>query len=209
MRRRLGKRFNAAGLEKSTLTGFLTMGNERSHIRIVRTQGDDGEQVALAFGGGQPTLLWTRNDGVLSNGARAVGDERGLVERIVLDSPDQFIQAQLSGASYFTVARNVRPHEAGDSPTYTGPTWDIVRIGEPQALLQNKPLSPWRLYYINHSTGLIDKVISQEQGGAIVAEFGGWVNDGGELEPTLIRWTRGGQVVMELSLNNIGHGPRQ
>lgn len=208
MRRRLGKRFNAAGLEKSILTGFVTIGNERPQIRIIRTQEDDGEHVSVALGGGQPTLLWTRNDGALSNGARAGGDERGLLERIVLDSPDQFIQAQLSGASYFTVARNVRPQEAGDSPAYTGPTWDLVRIGVPQGL-QNKPLSPWRLYYINHSTGLIDKVISQEQGVTIVAELSGWANDGGELEPTLIRWSRGGQVLMELSLNNIGHGPKQ
>ena len=74
---------------------------------------------------------------------------------------------------------------------------------------QNKPLSLWRLYYINSSTGLIDKVISQEQREIVTANLSGWINQGGEQVPTHITWTINKQVVMELSLNNVVYGPKQ
>ena len=126
-----------------------------------------------------------------------------------MDSPDQFVLAQLRGASYYVVARSVRPKEVGADPGYAGPLWDVVRVGEALGTDARSVQSRWRLYYINTRTGLIDKVASSDQDGPIVAEFSGWANNGDEQDPTVIRWMRGGQLVMELSLNNIGHGPRQ
>lgn len=99
--------------------------------------------------------------------------------------PKRFVLAQLRGASYYTEARNVRPEEAGGSDSYTGPVWDLVRVGEPKRGAQAKPQSPWRLYYINTSTGLIDKIVSEEQGETITAEISGWTNQNGELAPGL------------------------
>lgn len=208
-RRRLGKRFLALGREVSVLTGTLTLGSERYTARITRSQDGDDERLTVALNGGGPTLTWSGLNGALSDGSPATGDLRSLVERIALDSPDQFVLAQIRGAAYYTVARMVRPSEAGGSNNYAGPVWDVVRISEPAVRTQNKPQSPWRLYHINAATGLIDKVVSQEQGQTITAEFSGWVNQGGEQAPARITWTQNKQVVMELSLNNIAHGPKQ
>jgi hypothetical protein len=208
-RRRLGQRFLAPGREVATLIGMVTVGADRQTVRIVRSQDEDDERLTIALGGGPPTLTWSGLEGAKSNGSPATGSGRSLIERIALDSPDQFVLAQLRGAAYFTVARSVRPAEAGGSGNYTGPVWDLVRVAEPTRIGQNKPQSLWRLYHINSSTGLIDKVVSQEQGQTITAEISGWVNQNGETIPARTVWKLNGQTIMELSLTNVTHNPKQ
>lgn len=209
LRRRLGLRFLTPGREVTTLVGALTLGAERQTARIIRTQDEDDERLMIALGGGPPALTWSGLEGARLNGSPATGNLRSLVERIALDSPDQFVLAQLRGAAYFTVAREVRPAEAGGSDDYKGPVWDLVRVAEPTRIAQNKPQSLWRLYYINSATGLIDRVVSQEQGQTITAEFSAWTSLNGETLPTRIVWKLGDQVVMELTLTNASHNPKQ
>ena len=208
-RRRLGQRFLTTGREMSVLVGALNLGSERYTARITRRQDDDDERLTITLNGGGPALTWSGLNGAMSGGSAATGAQRSLLERLALDSPDQFILAQLRGSAYYTTARMVRPSEAGGSDNYAGPMWNVIRVSEPSALTQNKPQSLWRLYYINTATGLIDKVISEEQGQTIVAELSGWVTQNGEQIPTRITWTLNRQVVMEFSLTNISHGPRQ
>ena len=209
LRRRLGQRFLTRGREVSVVVGALTLGSERYTARIIRRQDDDDERLTIALNGGGPALAWSGLGGALSNDVAATGALRSLTERLALDSPDQFILAQLRGAAYYTVARMVRPSEAGDSDKYTGPIWNVVRVGEQSELTQNKQQSLWRLYYINTVTGLIDKVISEEQGQTMVAEISEWVTQNGEKIPAHVTWKLNKQVVMEFSLTNISHGPRQ
>jgi hypothetical protein len=209
MRRRLGQRFQRPGQEVSVTTGTLTSGGNSLPVRIVRTQDDsDGEQVSISIGGGPASLTWTPKDGARSSAQAATGTERSLIERIVLDSPDQFVLAQTRGASYYTIAQWVKPAEAGNSTSYTGPTWDVVRITEPSRGTAKKPLSDWRIYYINNSTGMIDKILYQEQGETVTVELTGWTTVGGERVPGQIRWLMSGQALMELSFTNVSHGSR-
>lgn len=97
----------------------------------------------------------------------------------------------------------------GGADNYTGPTWDLVRVAEPINLSQNRPQSLWRLYFINSSTGLIDKVVSQEQGETITAEISGWVTQAGEAIPTRVVWKRNNQTAMDLTITNASHSPKQ
>jgi hypothetical protein len=131
-------------------------------------------------------LSWTGAEGALASGRDAAGGERSLVERVVLDSPDQFVLAQLRGASYFIVAYSAMPSESAGDDNYDGPVWDIVRVGEPETKTKKGPESPSRLYHINSSTGLIDRIISQEQADTIVAEISNWVIRDGELAPARV-----------------------
>jgi hypothetical protein len=208
-RRRLGQRFLAPGREVSVEEGIVTLGSDRWPVRIIRSQDDDDERLTFALGDGTPALTWSGVDGARSNGDQAIGDLRKIIERLALDNPDQFVLAQLRGASYPTVARNARPEEAGSALTYNGPVWDLVRVAEPSKLTQNRPQSLWRLYYINTSTGLIDKVVSEEQGQTITAEISDWVTQNGETIPTRTIWKLNGQTVMELTLTNFTHNPKQ
>jgi len=209
MRRRLGQRFQTTGLETTISDAVLTIGSQRQPIRIIRVRDDDaGEQVALALGGGLRSLSWNVREGAESAGRAPDSDDRRLIERIVLDSPDQFILAQTRGASYYTIGQNVMPAEAGDSESYSGTLWDLVRIVEPRHGLTNKPESEWRIYYINVMTGFVDKVVYEEQGEMITVEMTGWTNRDGEVAPSRIRWTAKGQVLMELNVNNVSYGPR-
>jgi hypothetical protein len=204
MRRLLGQRFLKDGREIAVLTGTLTIGNARQAIRITRSQEDEGETVSIALAGGQ-IFTWSANEGAKANGRLASTTERLLIERVVLDSPDQFLLAQLRAASYDVVVRDVRPAEAGED--YNGSLWDIVRVREPENA-DNQTQSPWRLFYLNTTTGLIDKVVSQEAGETILAEISGWVEQNGEKVPTHILWSQQKQAIMELEINTISHGSK-
>ncbi|GEM_PF-907358 len=206
-RHRLGQRFISAGREMSSLVGTVTISGQAFPVTILRRQDDDDEQVSISIAGNQ--LNWNGRDGARQAGGAAAGDNRKLIERIALDSPDQFILAQLRLSSYRTVGRNVVPAGAGDVEDYSGPSWDVVQVGERETSETAKPLSQFRYYYINTSTGLIDRVVSYEDDTATFAEFSDWVDQAGEKLPSRIRWKRNDQVVMELVLSGASHGPRQ
>jgi hypothetical protein len=134
---------------------------------------------------------------------RATAAERELIERLVADSPDQFVLAQLRGASYSTIASNVRAGNSSDG--YQGPLWEIVRVDEPHHDPAGNSESAWRLYYLNQRTGLIDRVVSQSHGETIEAQFLDWTNYNDELVPARITWTRGGRTIMEFRLTQFLH----
>lgn len=209
MRRRLGNRFLTQGNSISTLVGTLTIGGQSQMVRIVRGYGENGESVAIERTGNLPTLSWNDNTGALANGVKATGETRLLIERLALDSADQFVLAQLRGASYRTIARNARPAEAGGNDSYQGPVWDLILIGEPKRLADKAPTSTSRQYYVNASTGLVDRVVSQENGQTITAELSGWTQVGSERFATKIVWQQASQKLMELVVNNAGIGNRQ
>jgi hypothetical protein len=209
LRRSLGQRFVAPGREVAALTGLLTIGADQHRLQLTRAQQSDGEQVAIGLDGGPASLTWSTNDGAVSAGSPAADPQRSLIERLTLDSPDQFILAQLRGAGYYTVARSVLPAEANGADDYTGPVWDLVRVGEPEGASKTSPQSRSRLYYINSATGLIDKVISNEPAGEIVAEITDWVSQDGEWVPAHIAWKQNDQIIMELTISSISYAPLQ
>jgi len=202
MGRRLGKRFSPGKREKSVLIGTLTIGSERRSVETTRTQTDDGEEIEIRIAGTPGALTWDRERGASSPTGRATGGDRELIERLVFDSPDQFVLAQLRGASYYTIARNVRPAEASDG--YSGPLWNIVRVDHRETAQGSQAQSRWRLYYLNTATGLIDRIVGEVNGEQIVAELT-WSESNGEKIPIQIVWKRQGQVIMQYSLSNFSH----
>ncbi len=197
--RRLGQRFIGSRREVSVLIGTLIRGGEQQPVVMTRRQTNRGERVEIAVGVGTPSLTWSEREGPRSSGNSANETERTLIERLAFDSVDQFVLAQRRGASYYTVARNVRPAEAGDSDNYDGPLWDLVRVDYPQED------TPSRLYYINSTSGLIDKIVYEIGGEPIEANFSGWQEQGAETVPSRITWTREGQTLMEFRLTNFTH----
>lgn len=197
--RLLGKRFVSDNNSTSALVGTLTIGSETRTIQMMRKQSEDGESVEIRVAG-SPLLSWDGKQGALDTDQQATGSNRELIERLVFDSPDQFVLMQLRGASYYTVARSVRPVDATDG--YNGPLWTIVRVDDPQRDEAKTATSRWRLYYINTATGLIDRIESEVDGQRIVAEISSWTEQGGEKLPAQIVWTRDGQTLMQYSLTN-------
>lgn len=122
------------------------------------------------------------------------------MERLTLDSPDQFVLAQLRGASYFTIARNVRPTEANDG--YSGPLWNLVRVDEPQTA-KMQPLSSWRIYYLNVETGLPDRIEYELNEQPVNVEFLEWSKQGDETTPSLVKWSSNGKSLMELRVTSL------
>ncbi len=201
--RRLGQRFGSNKREQSTLVGALTIGTDQKTVTMIRKQTDDGEQVEIHLAGAPGLFTWDAAQGALSSNARATGRDRDLIERLVFDSPDQFVLAQLRGSSYYTIARNVRPAGAADG--YSGPLWNIVRVDDPERDAEKRPVSSWRLYYVNVNTGLVDRIVSDFQGQRLTAELSGWIDVSGEKVPAQITWTNESQTLMQYSLNNFSH----
>src|SRR5260370_34706327 len=56
--RGLGLRFQAPGREVTTLSGTLSISGQQHLVRLIRTQNDDGEQMAVGLGGPAATLTW-------------------------------------------------------------------------------------------------------------------------------------------------------
>lgn len=197
--RQLGKRFGPASRAATTLSGQLTTSEGQQSLTITRRQTENGETAELNVS--NRVLTWSVEEGAKANANAANGIERLLLERLLLDSPDNFVLAQLRGASYFTVARNIRPTDATDG--YSGPLWNLVRVDEPQVNENRKALSTWRIYYINVETGLPDRVEYQLDGKEIRAEFLEWTEQQGEKTASHIRWTSDGQTVMEYRATSV------
>ena len=70
-RRRLGRRFLAPGLESTTLVGTLSIGEQEHQVRIVRTQLDSGESVAIALDG--VVFTWNATEGAKSGTSPLTG----------------------------------------------------------------------------------------------------------------------------------------
>lgn len=204
--RRLGRRFLKAGQEVSVLEGTLTTGSDSRRVVVRRVQDEGGERVEVVIAGRTLDLTWDAERGALAAGQPADAEGAALAERVALDGPEQFVLAQLRGASYLVVARNVRADEGGGEG-YAGPLHDVIRVAEPS---RGEGAAPaWRLYYINTGTGLLDRVVSEEGGERVEAVISGWAGHGGEWQPSRVTWSRGGQTFMELAVTVATHGPKQ
>lgn len=202
---KLGKRFRGSGRVETILLGTLRTDAGEQRVRIMRRQTDDGERVEIALDNGPASLTWSATEGAQTSGSPASKSDSQLIERLVLDSPDQFILAQLRGAAYQTINRNVRPASAGSD--YSGPVWNIIEVKEPAAGADAK--SAWRLYWINSSTGMIDKIVSREDGADVIATLSGWMEQRGESLPSRITWTRGNETLMQLDFDGFNYSDQQ
>ena len=197
--RKLGKRFSASSGFSSVLSGSITIAGVNQPLTITRRQTETGEEINLLVGG--HNLTWNDQEGTKAEAGVLSDIEQLLTERLTLDSPDQFVLAQLRGASYFTIARNVRPTDANDG--YAGPVWNLVRVDEPQMTKQWKPLSTWRIYYINVQTGLPDRIEYQLQELPVTVDFLEWTKQAEDTTPSRVRWSSNGQTLIELRATSV------
>lgn len=192
--RLLGKRFGPSrGV--AVMTGKLTVDGSERPITITRRPEENGENVELHLAG--RVMAWRNTQADRAN--KTTDREGSLLERLIYDSPDYFVLAQLSGASYYTVTRNLRPDNAPDN--YDGPLWTVVRVDEPSP----DDTRRWRLFHLNTTTGLIDKIVSEEQGQQIEASFSDWTERSGEKFSATVTWTSNGQTLMILNLANLSN----
>lgn len=205
--RRLGNRFRATGRDSSVIAGNLIIGTNQQPVNILRQQTDKAERVQIAVGAN--TFTWSDVEAAKTLHGLPNKTQRLLIERLVFDSPDWFVLAQLRGASYRVVAQSVRPVEAGGSDNYTGPIWDMVQVSDPEKDEEKKSSSPWRLYFINSNTGLIDKIVSELQGEQVETIFSNWISIDGEKVPSHIVWKQQGATLMEFTLTTFTRIPVQ
>jgi len=199
--RLLGKRFGPVSRSVTAFSGQLSLAEGQQPLTVTRRQTESGETVELNLS--NRVLTWSAEEGAKANANAPTKAERLLLERLIRDSPDQFVLAQLRGASYFTVAHNVRPTDATDG--YRGPLWNLVRVDEPQADENRKALNTWRIYYLNVQTGLPDRVEYQLDGKEIRAEFLEWTEQQGEKTPSRVKWSSDTQTLMEYRATSVSH----
>ncbi|HJT67969.1 MAG TPA: hypothetical protein VJ749_16035 [Pyrinomonadaceae bacterium] len=201
--RRLGKRFVGLASGRSLLRGSIITGAETRDVRISRWSTEAGEAVEVSLDGPHGPLNWMAHGGIVTPLPGASAADGEVVERLLADSPDRFVLAQLEGASYSTIARNVRPATASEGEE--APLWEVVRVDDPQPDKTGNAGSRWRLYYLNVRTGLIDRVVSQWRGETVEARFLDWTSYSGELVPARIMWDQAGHTLMEFRLTSFLH----
>jgi hypothetical protein len=195
---RLGQRFIGSESDLSVLVGEITTGETRIPLRMARDQDKRGESVEISANG--RSLVWSALHG--AKGDTPITEfDRSLVERLVFDSADAFVLAQLRGASYQVIGRNVRA-DLGGADNYNGPLWTVVRVSYAGADSEARPESTARVFYINSRTGLVDKVVSEINSEEVEATLGEWTTNEGETFPSLIRWSSGGRQIMEFKVIN-------
>lgn len=197
--RQLGKRFEATDSAATTSIGQLTFSGSQQPVTIVRRQTEAGERVQFGFGTREVT--WSDQEGIKAVVGIPTPMERLLAERLLLDSPDQFVLAQLRGASYFTMARNVRADDAVDDQI--SPGWTQVRVTDPEDEQNPRLTSSWRIYYINSTTRLIDRIVSEWNGRTVEARILQWVEEKGEKSPAHITWLADGEIIMDYQLHTV------
>lgn len=195
---RLGKRFDSSA-RVTSITATLTFNGSAQSVTITRRQAPTGEKLEIRLT--DRLLTWTADEGTKTTSGVATDEDRLLIKRLAYDSPDHFVLAQLRGASYFTVARNVRPSNAADN--YSGPLFNVVRVDDPQTDEMSPPQSSWRLYYINSQTGLIDRIVSQIGEQTVETTISAWSEVSGEKIPSLVTWSSNGRVVMSYQLSSV------
>ena len=197
-----GNRFTSKTRSSLILEGALKTSTGQQAIQIVRSQNARGERVEIrGLSLDSAPLIWTEGSGFHSLSRSLTLQEKTLTEQLAFDSVDYFILAQLRGASYYIVARNVRSERAEDNNA-NGP-WDVIRVDDPEEDPQKKPLSPWRLYYLARTTGLIDKIISEVSGERTEAHLSEWKEQSGEKFPTMITWSNQNGVLMTFTLTKV------
>jgi len=206
--RRLGNRFLPSRESSTAIAGILITGGVEQSVNITRRQTPTGENVSIGITGEAATLSWNDAEGAKATSAILDEAHQTLIERVVLDHPDQFVLAQLRGASYYTIAHNVRA-DVGGSDNYNGPLWDVVRMDEPQSEGARRLLSNSRLYYVNVQTGLIDRIVSELKGETIEANILQWSDQSGDKFPSHIIWKRGNETVQEFRSTSISIQPQQ
>ena len=193
---RMGQRFIGSDSDVSVLIGEVSTNGTRVPVRVIRRQDKRGEAVEVTTNG--KALAWSPSQNSKAN--RELSEfERSLIEGVVFDSADAFVLAQLRGASYQVVARNVRA-DLGGADNYDGPLWTVVRVGFSNADMETKPETPFRFYYINARTGLLDKVTSELHGEEVTAILDGWFTENGETFPSVVRWSIAGRQTMEFKV---------
>lgn len=197
--RQLGKRFERVGSAATTSVGKLTSSGSQQPVTIVRRRTEVGETAEFAIG--TRTLTWSDHEGIKAVVGIATPAERLLAERLLLDSPDQFVLAQLSGASYFTMARNVRADDAIDGQP--GPSWTQVRVSYSESDQNRRSTSSWRIFYINSATGLIDRIVSELNGRTVEARIVRWIEEDGEKFPAHITWSADGETILDYQLSTV------
>jgi hypothetical protein len=100
--RRVGRRFSDQQRSLTIADGTLKTESGIQAVRITRRQTDRGERVEIQTNSG--ALTWNEDEGATASGGSPSDIDRLLIERLALDSADQFVLAQLRGARYSTVA---------------------------------------------------------------------------------------------------------
>lgn len=200
-RRVRAKSFDPEKPRMVVIDGVLATATDRRNVQIVRTQNGSGEHVEVLMSGTATPLAWDATSGARTSTGTLSAADRALLERFTFDGADQFILAQLRGASYSVVARDVRPDDAPED--YAGPLWDVVRIDDPEPDQQKQPLSRWRLYYVSTLTGLIDKISYDSQGDRIEARLSDWADHNGEKLPSTITWTSHDKPLATFNVTNV------
>lgn len=202
----LGNRLEHPGKERLTMEGTLNL------------KGGSGDTPFTLVNEFPDRLRLVRQGGgtVIFNGQRAAkaegaldGAEEALLETLVNDTAEHFLQLQMSGSSARFLGPRFRLDDGTDA-NYAGPFYDIYQVAD-LVTVGSEPRGQTKLYYFNSETQVLERVRYQlARGGVTVnveTRLEGWQKVEGQQVPTRIARLENGQVVFQLAVTRAGLAP--
>lgn len=207
----LGDRFERPGQERSILIGTFTRytGADKgtTQVQITREFPDK-----LRFEEQTPSGLRVfRFDGqrpwVGSGSGTPTDEEARFIEALVRDTVEHFIAGQLASDATRVLGDQYRLDD-GSASNYQGPYYDILKVVDTFTSANQTDRRP-AFYYLNSQTGLPEKIVYEQQAGAVRVEeeFSDWVTVLGQQIPRGIVRKENGVPVLQLVVNQAAFGP--
>jgi hypothetical protein len=200
----LGNRVQVPGNERTTFTGdFTDSDGTRSVLLIqqlpelIRLTGFSRGAVLL-FDGDRPR-------------AGLTSAQEGVIESLVLDTPEGLFSAIQRGAAARLIGRNFGPdpHREPDSDR---PRYDIYELAVAARTRTDETLR-FKRYYFDTRTGLLlsTRYYDQRDGRRVRIEtrFSGWSKVSGSLYPSQIERYEDGKLDFRFAAKTVSSGPQQ
>ncbi len=202
--RAMGYRLQRPGKERLTLAGTLTLDGQTSAFTLV-SEFPGRFRLALTGIGGVRVLVFDKRD---AGRPAAEGRDADLLETLVFDAPEHFLDGQARGLAARLIGTRLRDGEG--EPEGAGAFHDIYQVADTVGL-GRAPRRRSKLYLVNSNTQLLDRV--RYEGGSEAEQVRveiafEWQQVEGQRVPRRVTRMEDGRTVMTLDVSSATVGPR-
>ncbi|HEY0377478.1 MAG TPA: hypothetical protein VGC87_11040 [Pyrinomonadaceae bacterium] len=208
--RAIGDRVERPGKERLTLNGTLQRASESQGTPFVATYEQPGRLRLQYSQGLSPRVITFNGQRAGKRGGGLTAEEEALVETLVYDTQEGFLNGQMDTAPTHLLGLRFRTDD-GTSESYRGSYYDIYQVTDRvKADVQNPERT--KLYLLNSDTHLLEFVRYQvETDGAatqVEVRLEDWRKVQDQMFPTRLVRLENNRPVFTLTITSVALGPK-
>lgn len=201
-----GDRFEKPGKERLVLTGTITRPKEADSephaFRIISELGG-ALRVEEQVGAQLQVTVFNRGRVLKRNGV-ITGRDQDLLETLVFDTLDHFVESQANGQAIRMIGSRFRL-DGGTEEDYTGPVYELYQVSDHVEIGEKSRIQPKFLYF-NTNTLLLDRIHYEVSRLGLTVraevELGNWTDAAGQKVPGMIVRKENGQTTLTLAISS-------